>query len=380
MSQLSRKRVAGIGLASVAALLLAACASNAASAPQTTAAAPPATQASSGSATSGGSDTSSSAATSGLNEPDTNGDGKVVIGVLSPGDIHDHGYYESFVDAANAFAKKQGWTVITRGSVPDTEALAAARALCQQHVDMVALGASELKDAIPASEEPVCDKTAWYVPAAANIAQTPKIVISSDDPNQDLLAAGYAAGLLMKPKGWTTAGYVTGVKADFSVIAAKAFLAGIREVVPSAKLLTTYTGDFNDSGKATEATQAQLSQGAKVIYPYLGGATDASAQAANAKGALTLTPGTDRCGEASPKFAVSVIFSPGDYFLAALEAFKANTLKMGTTKVWQMGVDPYPTVKLCNGTAAEKAALAAFIKKIGNKSIDPAAEVKRLGG
>ena len=62
--------------------------------------------------------------------------------MLSPGDIHDHGYYESFVDAANGYAKAQGWTVITRGSVPDTEALAAARALCQQHVDMVSLGAS----------------------------------------------------------------------------------------------------------------------------------------------------------------------------------------------------------------------------------------------
>jgi basic membrane protein A and related proteins len=381
MSPLSRSRVAAIGIASVAALVLAACASNGSTAANTSPAGGGAsTPATSGAAPAGSGTSSAPTGSSGMNEPDVNGDGKVVIGVLSPGDIHDHGYYESFVDAANAYAKQQGWTVIQRGSVPDSQALAAARALCQQHVDMVALGASELKDAIPASDEAVCAKTAWYVPAADNITQTPKIVISSDDPNQDLLAAGYAAGLLMKPKGWTTAGYVTGVKADFSVIAAKAFLAGIREVVPSAKLLTTYTGDFNDSGKATEATQAQLSQGAKVIYPYLGGATDASAQAANAKGALTLTPGTDRCGEASPKFAVSVIFSPGDYFLAALEAFKANTLKMGTTKVWQMGVDPYPTVKLCNGTAAEKAALAAFIKKIGNKSIDPAAEVKRLGG
>jgi basic membrane protein A len=379
MSQLSRVRVAGVGIASVAAMLLAACASNASTAPKTSAAAPPATQSTSASATSGG-DSSSAPAQSTLHEPDTNGDGKVVIGVLSPGDIHDHGYYESFVDAADAFAKKQGWTVVTRGSVPDTEALAAARALCQQHVDMVALGASELKDAIPASEEPVCANTAWYVPAAANITQTPKIVISSDDPNQDLLAAGYAAGVLMKPKGYTTAGYVTGVKADFSIVAAKAFLAGIREVVPSAKLLTTYTGDFNDSAKAKEATQAQLSQGAKVIYPYLGGGTDASAETANQGGALTLTPGTDRCGESSPKFDISVIFSPGDYFLAALEAFAKNQLVMGTTKVWSMGVDPYPTVKLCEGTSAQKSALATFIKKIGNKSIDAPKEVKRLGG
>jgi basic membrane protein A len=378
MSQLSRGSVVGVGLASVAALLLVGCASNSSSAPKTSSAPTTGTSAPAGGSSSAPS--SSSAGTSGLNEPDTNGDGKVVIGVLSPGDIHDHGYYQSFVDAANAYAKQQGWTVITRGSVATSDALNAARALCQQKVDMVALGASELKDAIPASEEAVCKNTAWYVPAAANLAQTPKIVISSDDPNQDLLAAGYAAGLLMKAKNEKVAGYVTGVKADFSVVGAKAFLAGIREVVPSGKLLTTYTGDFNDSAKAKEATQAQLSQGAKVIYPYLGGATDASAAAANAGGAMTLTPGTDRCDSTAPKFDISVIFSPGDYFLAALQAFAKNTLVMGTTKVWSMGVDPYPTVKLCNGTAAQKQMLADFIKKIGDKTIDPAAEVKRLGG
>lgn len=311
-------------------------------------------------------------------EPDTNGDGKVVIGVLSPGDIHDHGYYESFVDAANTYAKQQGWKVIERGSVPDTDALNAARALCQQHVDMVALAAGELADAIPASTESVCAKTAWYVPSAQNIKQTPRIVISSDDPNQDLLAAGYAAGLLMQAKGETKAGYVTGPKADFSVVAAKAFTAGIREVVPKASVATTYTGDFNDSAKAKEATQAQISQGAKVIYPYLGGATDAAATLANQNNIATLTPGTDRCSSTSPRFAVSVIFDPGDYFLSALRLFKAGKLAMGTTKVWQMGVDPFPTVKLCNGTPAQKAKLAAFIAKIGNKTIDPAAEVKRL--
>ncbi|PAZ17257.1 BMP family ABC transporter substrate-binding protein [Streptomyces sp. SA15] len=351
----------GLGLALTGALALSGCASNEATAPKTTAAA---------SGSSGG---------SGLNEPDVNSDGKVVIGVLSPGDINDRGYYESFVDSADAFAKEKGWTVIKRGSVPASDALSAARALCQQHVDMVALAASELKAAIPASEEPVCAKTAWYVPSSANIDQTPRIMLSSDNPNQSMLAAGYAAGLKMKAAGYTKAGFVTGIKADFSVLGAKAFLAGIREVVPSATLVSTYTGDFNDSAKAKEAIQAQISQGAKVIYPYLGGATDAAAQVANAGGVLTLTPGTDRCDSTSPKFDISVIFSPGDYFRAALEDFAKDDLKMGTPRVWQLGVDPFPTVKICKGQGDEDQQLAQFMKKIGSKEIDPEAEVKRLG-
>ncbi|MCP9213220.1 BMP family ABC transporter substrate-binding protein [Streptomyces sp. NEAU-Y11] len=351
---------AAVGLALAGALALSGCAGNEATAPKKNASA-------------GGN------SGSGLDEPDVNGDGKVVIGVLSPGDINDHGYYQSFVDSADAFAKEKGWKVIKRGSVPASDALTAARALCQQHVDMVALGASELKTAIPASEEPVCIKTAWYVPSSANIDQAPRILLSADDPNQSLLAAGYAAGLKMKAAGHTKAGFIAGAKADFSVAAAKAFLAGIRKVVPKATLTSSYTGDFNDSAKAKEATQAQISQGIKVIYPYLGGATDAAAQLAKAGGALTLTPGTDRCDSTRPKFDISVIFSPGDYFRAALEEFAKNNLKMGTTRVWHLGVDPYPTVKICKARGSEDQKLATFMKKIGNKEIDPKAEVERLG-
>jgi basic membrane protein A and related proteins len=353
-------RRAAAGLALAGALALSGCADNAATASKTTPAAK------------GGSD-------SGLKEPDVNGDGKVVVGVLSPGDINDHGYYQSFVDSAEAFAKKKGWTVIKRGSVAPSDALTAARAMCQQNVDLVALGASELKTATPASEEPVCGKTVWYLPSSSDTDAHPRVLLSTDDPNQSLFSAGYAAGLKMKAAGYTKAGFVTGIKADFSVLGAKAFLAGIREVVPKATLVSTYTGDFNDSAKAKEAIQAQISQGAKVIYPYLGGATDAATQVANANGVLTLTPGTDRCASTSPKFDISVIFSPGDYFRAALEDFAKDDLKMGTPRVWQLGVDPFPTVKICKGQGDEDQQLAEFMKKIGSKAIDPEAEVKRLG-
>ncbi|WP_212995913.1 BMP family ABC transporter substrate-binding protein [Winogradskya consettensis] len=312
-------------------------------------------------------------------EPDVNGDGKVVVGVLSPGDINDNGYYESFVVKAEAFARSKGWTVIKRGSVPIADALNAARALCQQKVDLVAIGATELKDAIPASAESVCAKTAWYVPSSANIPQTPEIMLSTDDPNQSMLVAGYAAGLLMQERGVTRAGFVTGPEADFTVVASTAFKAGMRELIPDATLVTTYAGDFNDSGKAREATQAQMSQGVGVLYPYLGGATDAATALANSKKLITLTPGTDRCASTGPTFDVSVLFDPGDYFEVALTQFAAGQLRMGVTRTWQLGVDPYPTVKLCHGTAEQNAKLAAFSADIGAKKIDPAAEVKKLG-
>lgn len=305
------------------------------------------------------------------NAPDVNCDGKVIIGVLSPGDTHDHGYYESFVDEANSFAQQNGWQVITVDKINAADALTQARNLCRQHVDMVAVAASELKDAIPASQEDVCKNTVWYVAGGQGVTQTNYFVQSQDDANESGYASGVAAGELLKAANSTKAGFVTGPNADFVNIFAKAFLGGIQSIVPGAKLVTTYTGSFDDSAKGVEAMKAQETQGIGIVYPYLGGATDAVAAEANTAHIPVLTPGTNRCGGGTPSYAISVIFSPGDYFAAALGPFKTNTLKVGVARVWHMGKDPVPTVKICNPTGDQQSKVDDVMKQIGAGTIKP---------
>jgi basic membrane protein A len=314
--------------------------------------------------------------------PDVNGDGDVTIGVLSPGDLNDNGYYESFVVAAQEFVDSQdGWELIKVGSINPADALEQARNLCRQGVDMVALAAAELADAIPASEEDVCADTIWYVPSqAGTVEATDRVVLSQDYANESLLAAGYAMGLLMEASGSTTAGMVNGPELDFSIIAAQAYRAGLRQVLPDAELVVTYTGDFDDSGLAVEATNAQIGQGIGSLYPYLGGATDASAQIGFDADIPVATPGTDRCGEGT--YALSVIFDPGQYFAAALSDFAEGELQPGTTREWHLGVDEYPTVQFCEtagATPEQEQQLADFIASVGDGTIDPEAEVERLG-
>lgn len=347
-----------LAVATVAMLLLAACASNDGS---------------------GNDSENKEAATVTAEQPDVNGDGEVVIGILSPGDIADGGYFQSFVDVAEDFAETKGWEVIARGSVATADALSAARALCTQGVDMIALGAGSLSDAIPASEEPSCQKTVWYVPAQGNVAQTPRILLSEDSVNQNLLVAGYAAGLLMEEKGLGMAGFVGGLDVEFEQRASIAFKAGVRSVLPDAEVLISFAGDQNDSAKAKEAAKAQLAQGVEVLYPYLGGSTDAAARLANESDVLTLTPGTDRCASTDPTFDISVIFAPGSYLAAALRQFADGSLEIGTKKVWKMGRDEAPTVKFCNGTAEQTAKLEQFMSDIGSDKINADDEVQRLG-
>jgi basic membrane protein A len=304
-------------------------------------------------------------------QPDVDCDGSVTVGVLSPGDTNDHGYYESFVAAARDYATKNGWKLIIVDKINPADAATQARNLCRQHVDMVAVGASELKDAIPVAQEPVCKGTLWYVAGGQGVVQTKFFVQSQDIAEESGYASGFAAGELMKAAGSKKAGFVTGPQLDFAVTFAKAFKAGIQAVVPDGQLLVTYTGSFDDSAKGVEAAKAQIQQGIGVIYPYLGGATFAVAAEAQKTNIPVLTPGTDNCAVPSPKFAISVIFSPGDYFAAALGPFKDGTLKVGVARVWKMGKDPVPTVKICNPTGDQQTQLNNVMQQIGSGQINP---------
>ncbi|MFD4832140.1 BMP family ABC transporter substrate-binding protein [Streptomyces uncialis] len=361
------------GLVIAPGLLLTACGETQTDSPKAT---PAAGRSSGGAAT-----TTQADGTLPAGEPDVNGDGKVVIGVMSPGDTKDKGYYQSFVDESRKFADENDWKLTIVDKINPATAVQQARNLCLQRVDLIAIGASELKDALSASTEPQCKGVAWYISGGQGVKQTPAFTQSLDFINESLYAAGYAAGLILKENGGKKAGYITGPDLDFARAVAKAYKAGIKAVVPDAELVENYTGDFNDSGKANEAANAQLSQGVKVIYPYLGGATDSVTRIANKKGVPALTPGTDRCAPepGGVKYAVSVVFSPGAYFAGALKDFKEGTLRMGVAREWHLGKDPVPTVKLCEpkGDQAEK--LGKLIEDIGSGrlNVDDAVAGKR---
>jgi basic membrane protein A len=235
---------------------------------------------------------------------------------------------------------------------------------------MVAIAASNLKDAIPVASEPECKNTVWYVAGGQGVVQTKYFAQTTDIESQSGYASGVAAGLLMKAKGITKAGFLSGTEAPFTTNFAKAWTVGIKTQVPSAKVVSTYTGDFDKSDLAVEAYTAMKSQGVGLVYPYLGGATFAVATQAAKDHIPVLTPGTDNCASTNPPFAISVIFSPGDYFAGALQAFSKGTLAVGTSLTFHMGVDAAPTVKICKPAGDQAAVLAKTIRDIGNGTID----------
>ena len=303
-------------------------------------------------------------------QPDVNGDGEVIIGVLSPGDTNDNGYYEGLVSTAQGVADQYGWEVIILDRVPPAEAAEQTRSLCEQGSDLVAITDSQLADALPVSEEEACSSTIFYQNTNNPIDLTGHIVVTQNDVYESQLAAGYATGLVMRELGITSAGFVSGPDLDFVQKAFASWSAGISAVVPDATLTMTLTGSMDDSALGQEAVAAQIGQGAGIMYPYLGGASNAAVAAANSQGVLSVAPGTNRCEEDG--FGVASIFGPGEFFAAVLEDLNAGTITLGEARVFHVGADSVPTALICErveNAAALQEELDAFMAQIGSGEI-----------
>ena len=243
--------------------------------------------------------------------------------------------------------------------MPDSQAAQAARNLCQQHPDMVAIAASELKDAIPVASEPVCKNTVWYVAGGQGVEQTPYFVQTNDIESQTRYASGVAAGLLMKDDETTKAGFITGPQASFTTDFAKGWEAGIKSQVPDAQVVSHLHRRLRRLGQGGRGLQRDEVAGHRHRLPVPRRRDVAVADAGQQGQHPGAHAGHRQLRVADPQFAISVIFSPGDYFAARAGAVQGRQAAVGTALTFHMGVDPVPTVKICKPTGDQAAVLDA---------------------
>ncbi|HWG75064.1 MAG TPA: BMP family ABC transporter substrate-binding protein [Acidimicrobiales bacterium] len=311
-------------------------------------------------------------------EPDVDHDGKVVVGLLTAGDIHDHGYYQSEVDTMNTFKSKYGWKTIVVANVNPAAAAEQADNMCRQPgMDLVLIGQSELAAAAPAASSSVCKGIPfWAYASAGTMKASPYYYLAEDFEDPQLYVTGVAMGLWLEDHHQTTAGFVAGPALSFTERPARGLLAGMRSIVPNAQLLTTFTGDFNASGPAITAAQAMVAKGVKLLFPYLGGALFPVADYANSKGVTLISDGGEFCSLSSPKFAINAVYNPGYYLQYALQDFAQGKMRVGTTKQFNFGLTPVPTVQFCNPTGAESnQTLNALMSQIGSGQLNPTPKI-----
>jgi basic membrane protein A len=302
---------------------------------------------------------------------DTNGDGKVLFGVATPGPRDDGGYYQALVDKVTEYSKQNGFEdPIIVDNIKRPDAASELTNLAEQNVDVIAVGASEIADPLPdlVTKYP---SIFWYCNCGAGVQPSPGLAQSRDDASEINYSAGYATGLLLKAKGGDSVAFLGCCDLGFEKESYMAYELGLKAVDPSYTMTYVPVGDFNDSAAATEAFNNAVAQGADAIYPFLGGAHEPIVKLANDKGLIVMSAGSSKaCTRTDLKYDIAVRFDAGDYLDTILKEIADGKFKEGDVRTFHVGVDPEPGAEICNPTPDQTAAMEQVYKDIAAHKFD----------
>jgi basic membrane protein A len=294
---------------------------------------------------------------------DTNGDGVIRIAVATPGPRDDGAYYQALVDGVEALSEANGFEdPIIVDNIDPATAETELRNLARQDVDIIAVGAGELSDPLPALSEEFSD-VFWYCNCGAGLGDQPYIAQARDDSSQISYTAGFATGLLLadperNPDELTDVAFLGCCDLDFETEALLAFEQGLQAVDEGFTVTYIPTGDFNDVAGATEAYNQAVANGAGAVYPFLGGSHEAIVGLANEDGLITMSAGSsDACEREDLTYDIAVQFDGGDYVQAIFEAIVAGELNEGGILPFNVGEFEKVGAKFCDATDEQVAAL-----------------------
>jgi basic membrane protein A and related proteins len=309
---------------------------------------------------------------------DTNGDGKVVFGVATPGPRDDGAYYQALVEGVESFSEEQGFEApIIVDNIDPAQAETELRNLARQDVDVITIGAGEIGEPLAALTEEF-PEIFWYCNCGAGAGDIPGLAQTNDDSSEISYSAGYATGLLLQDTDKTNVAFLGCCDLDFEKEAYMAYEQGLQAVDPNFTMTYIPTGDFNDVAGATEAFNQALANGAGAVYPFLGGAHEAVVQLANDNDVIVMSAGTsDACEREDLHYDIAVQFDAGDYLQTIFEKILSGELTEGQKYTFKVGEFEKVGAKLCDATPEQVAALDAVREQIAaGEFTDQFAEIK----
>ncbi len=304
---------------------------------------------------------------------DTNGDGKVVFGVATPGPRNDGAYYQALVDGVTKFSTDNGYEEpIVVDNIKPEEAATQLDSLARQDVDVITVGAGEIADPLPDLTEKYGD-IIWYCNCGGGFEPLPNLIQSGDDGSEIAYSAGVATGLLMQAKGVTKAAMIGNNSFNFEKESFGSFRLGLDDVDKSFEWTYVASGSFNDVAAATEAFNNLKDQGVGAIYPYLGGAHEAVVKLSNENDIITMSAGSaNACERTDIHYDIAVKFDSGLYLGTILKEISEGKLQRGETRTFHVGVDPEVGAVICDPTPEQTAAMEAAYAKIASGELNDA--------
>lgn len=278
---------------------------------------------------------------------DTDGGGKLKVGVLFPGSLSDDGFMASAHLGYQRAAKQHAGTVefskVEQVATADYEKALVRFATTSDLV--ISLGGQTDADVRNvAARFPKVKFAEIGGPADGK----PLANLSLYDPQQAEAAfLSGAASALLSEKG--TVGFVGGAELPAIVNAAKEYARGAEAADPDVKVLAPqYVGDFNDVAKAKQSALADFGAGADVLGQILNLGHKGVAQAAGQrKGKLIGGPIAHACGT-DPAYAGYVETDIGAEIEYAVDHLVAGDWKAEAVHFGLTFEEPRNDIVLCD--------------------------------
>ena len=310
---------------------------------------------------------------------DANTDGKLVVGVATPGPRDDGAYYQALVECVDRLVAANGGSSIVVDKIAQADAATQIENLAKQDPDILVVGASAIGMSLPDLAKKY-SKIFWYCNCGAGQQPNPDYAQSQDDASEINYTAGYATGLLLKEKKKDSVAFIGNTEANgFEVESFDAFVLGLQAVDQSYKANYYGTGSFDDVQKATEAYNTAKGQGADAVYAFLGGAHEPIVKLANKDKLITLSAGkSDACTRKDITYDIAVRFDAGDYLDTIFDEILAGSYKEGSIRTFHVGKDPQPGAKICKPSGDQTKVIDAAYSDVASGKLDAKfLEIKR---
>lgn len=198
--------------------------------------------------------------------PNAAKDGAIRVGiVLDKGGVNDQSFNASAWRGAQRAEKDLGIVAQYAESQQDTDYPRNLRAYAKQGFNLIfAIGYLE-QDAYDLVSKEYPDN--YFVIVDGSSADTPNAAgVTFREEEGSFLAGALAA--LMSDTG--TIGFVGGMHSPVITRFESGYKAGAKMARPDVRILTQYTGSWEDSGKGQAMAQMQFSQGADIIFHAAG--------------------------------------------------------------------------------------------------------------
>lgn len=300
---------------------------------------------------------------------DTNGDGKLQIGIATPGPRNDGAYYQALVDGLSTWSSENGFEEpIVVDNIKPEEAQTTLDSLARQDVDIVAVGAGEIADSLPELTEKYGD-VIWYCNCGGGFQELPNLIQQGDDGSEISYSAGVATALLLQAAGKDSSAMIGNNSFNFEKETFGGFALGLASIEPAFADKWTYvaTGSFNDVAAATEAFNNLKDQGVGAIYPYLGGSHEAVVKLSNENDIITMSAGAaNACERTDLDYDIAVKFDSGLYAISIFDKIKSGEITRGQTYTFHVGVDPEVGAVICDPTPEQTTAMEAAYERIAS--------------